>query len=131
LLIAVNLGIDTLASAQSPAADLRSAAVWAAFGWMVEQGRRPEVITKYGSDFMEFHYELATSARDPRLRARALVEGRDVSRRYVAGLHPATSSAEAIDIISAQALVQEFGLRSDGLHELSHSASTAFPFADL
>ncbi len=131
LLVGVQVFTEIVWASRATGPDERSAAVWAAFEWMVEQGRRDVVIEEYGSDFMEFFYELATSADDPRLRARAMTEGRAVTMRTIAATRDARNATGAIDLISTASLAPEFDVRSASLDRLSSEASRKFTFRAL
>lgn len=131
LILMVQLGVDTVSASHPNRVDPRRSAVWAAYTWMVRQSGRQEVVAEYGTDFMEFYYELSTSARDPRLREAARLQGRTATLRYLRIMGPASNPTEALDLISAASLSEEFGIRSPLLARLAHQAGTGFDFEDL
>jgi len=95
---------------------------------MLERSQERLAQAEYASDFLEFFYELATSAQDPELRRAARAAGRSFGRRFLEGLATATDADELTDQIGVLALLPAFGLKST---ELTHRTAEAWPRFEL
>lgn len=94
----------------------RRASYVKAYNWMVKDSKKPERMAEYGSDFLQFFYEIKSSAADKDLRERAAKDGLDQAKRCLAYFKKKKDLVlveEVTEAIAFLALAREFGVKKE------------------
>lgn len=101
---------------RSKSSTARRASYFKAYDWMVKDSKKPERMKDYGSDFLQFFYEIKSSAADKELRERAAKDGLDQAKRCLAYFKKKKDLVLVEDVTEAiafLALAREFGVKKE------------------
>ncbi|MDF1661394.1 MAG: hypothetical protein P1V97_06460 [Planctomycetota bacterium] len=101
---------------RSKSATARRGSYVKAYDWMVKDSKDPERMVEYGSDFLQFFYEIKSSAGDKELRERAAKDGLNQAKRclaYFKKKKDLTLVEEVTEAIAFLALAREFGVKKE------------------
>jgi hypothetical protein len=111
---------------QKAALEKRRRVYFKAYHWMVKEAHKSEVVAEHGSDFLQFFYEIKSTAKEPSLRKMAAKDGVAHGLRFLKYINKKNleDSSDVTAAIAFLALAREFGL-DNNVTALRHKVNAA------